>query len=185
MRGAFRYRLWTNASHECELAVMLESHRRLYNACLEQRKTAYQTEQRSVKYTEQSAWFKAEGTVNPFFARLNFSSAQATMRRLDRAFQAFFRRRAAGEKPGYPRFKGSHRFDSIEFPACRDGIRLSWKSIPRAQAKRAYADRKRPRCFLSAGMTVRLVAYRVIGIMSRLKSSSPEDWLGRSQRRQT
>jgi putative transposase len=46
------------------------------------------------------------------------------MRRLDKAFQAFFRRVKAGEKPGYPRFKGRDRFDSVEFPAYGDGIRL-------------------------------------------------------------
>jgi putative transposase len=125
VRRAFKYRLWTNANQERELGIMLETHRRLYNACLEQRKTAYETEKRSVKYTEQSAWFKAERTANSFFARLNFSSAQATMRRLDRTFQAFFRCCAAGEKPGYPRFKGRDRYDSIEFPAYRDGIRLN------------------------------------------------------------
>jgi putative transposase len=124
VRRAFRYRLWTNANQERELGIALETHRRLYNACLEQRKTAYESERRTVKYTEQSAWFKDERTVNAFFARLNFSSAQATMRRLDRAFQAFFRRRAAGGKSGYPRFKGKDRFDSIEFPAYRDGICL-------------------------------------------------------------
>ena len=111
MRRAFRYRLWTNANQDRELAIALETHRRLYNACLEQRKTAYEAEQRTVKYTEQSAWFKAERSVNPFFARLNFSSAQDTMRRLDKAFQAFFRRVKAGEKPGYPRFKGRDRYD--------------------------------------------------------------------------
>ncbi|MGH7170501.1 MAG: RNA-guided endonuclease InsQ/TnpB family protein [Gemmataceae bacterium] len=124
MRRAFRYRLWTNANQERELAIALESHRRLYNTCLEQRKAAYENEQCSVTYTEQSAWFKSQRAVNPYFAHLNFSSAQATMRRLDRAFQAFFRRGAAGEKPGYPRFKSKDRFDSIEFPAYRDGIRL-------------------------------------------------------------
>ena len=124
MRRAFRYRLWTNANQDRELAIALETHRRLYNACLEQRKTAYEAEQRTVKYTEQSAWFKAERSVNPFFARLNFSSAQDTMRRLDKAFQAFFRRVKAGEKPGYPRFKGRDRYDSFTFPAYGDGVRL-------------------------------------------------------------
>ena len=53
---------------------------------------------------------------NPWFAKLNFSSAQATMRRLDKAYAAFFRRLQAGEKPGYPRFKVAGRYDSIEFP---------------------------------------------------------------------
>ena len=125
MRRAYRYRLWTNANQERELGVMLETHRRLYNACLDQRKTAYETEHHSVKYTEQSARFKAERATNPYYARLNFSSAQATLRRLDRAFSNFFRRVKAKEKPGYPRFKARDRFHSIEFPAYRDGIRLT------------------------------------------------------------
>jgi hypothetical protein len=46
MRRAFHYRLWTNANQERELGIMLESHRRLYNACLQQRKMAYESEQR-------------------------------------------------------------------------------------------------------------------------------------------
>jgi putative transposase len=130
MRRAFRYRLWTNANQERELLAMLESHRRLYNQALDQRKTAWETEQRSVKYTEQSAWFKVQRVVNPFFARLNFSSAQATMRRLDKAFVNFFQRVQGGNgKPGYPRFKSRDRFDSFTFPAYRDGIRLNGKRL--------------------------------------------------------
>jgi putative transposase len=125
VRRSFKYRLWTNANQERELGVMLESQRRLYNACLEQRKTAYETAKKSVKYVEQSAWFKDQRETNPFFARLNFSSAQATMRRLDRAFANFFRRiKEGGEKPGYPRFKARDRYDSVEFPSHGDGVRL-------------------------------------------------------------
>lgn len=124
MLRTFKYRLWANRNQERELGIMLETHRRLYNACLEQRKTAYETEKRSIRYTEQSSWFKSERTVNEYYARLNFSSAQATMRRLDKAFQAFFRRVRAGDAPGYPRFKGKDRFESIEFPSHGDGIRF-------------------------------------------------------------
>ena len=35
MRRAFKYRLFTNANQERELAAALESHRRLYNFCVE------------------------------------------------------------------------------------------------------------------------------------------------------
>jgi putative transposase len=126
VRRAFKYRLWTNATQGRELAAALETHRRLYNACLEQRKTAWEAECRSVRYADQSAWFKAQRAVNPYFARLNFSSAQATMRRLDKAFSNFFRRVKEGAaKVGYPRFKGRDRFDSIEFPSYRDGCKLT------------------------------------------------------------
>ncbi len=123
MRRAFKFRLWTNANQERELETMLESHRRLYNACLDWRELAYQTLGASIRYADCSRWFKAQRETNPFYARLNFSSAQATMRRLDKSFANFFRRVKAGEKPGYPRFKGRDYFRAIEFPAYGDGIR--------------------------------------------------------------
>jgi putative transposase len=125
MRRAFRYRLWTNANQQRDLAAMLESHRRLWNAVLSLRQMTWDCYRETFSYGDSSRWFRAQRESNPFFARLNFSSAQATLRRLDRAFRNFFRRCAAGDKPGYPRFKGKDREGSIEFPAYRDGIRLT------------------------------------------------------------
>jgi len=37
--------------------------------------------------------------------------------RLDGAMQGFFRRVAAGEKPGFPRFKPRHQFFTLCYPA--------------------------------------------------------------------
>jgi putative transposase len=126
VKRAYRYRLWTNANQERELGIALESHRRLYNECLAQRRFHYDLLGIPVRYTQQSAWFKAQRAVNPYFARLNFSSAQATMRRLDKAFRNFFRRVQEGAaRPGYPRFKACDRFHSIVFPAHGDGVRLT------------------------------------------------------------
>ena len=125
MRRAFKYRIYPNRNQLRELEIALETHRRLYNDCLDERKARYEAEKVTVKYAAQSARFKAERATNPFYARLNFSSAQATMRRLDKGFVAFFRRVKAGEKPGYPRFRGRDRYDSIEYPAYGDGIRLT------------------------------------------------------------
>lgn len=124
MRKAFKFRLYPNRDQGRELGITLETHRRLWNACLSQRKAAYEEDKISLGYCHQSGWFTNQRIINPWFARLNFSSAQATMRRLDKAFQAFFRRLKAGERPGYPRFRTEGRFDSIEFPAYGDGIRL-------------------------------------------------------------
>src|SRR4051794_1164489 len=83
VRRSFKYRLRPGRNAERELFTMKETHRRLYNACLDQRKTAYEGCGMSVRYGDQSAWYKGQRRVNPFFARMNFSSAQATMRRLD------------------------------------------------------------------------------------------------------
>ena len=125
MRRAYVFRLYPNAKHERELGTMFETHRRLYNTCLDYRKLAHEMYGASVTAGDCSRWFKAQRAKNPFYARINFSSAQATMRRLDKAFQAFFRRVKAKQKPGYPRFKGRDSFDSIEFPAYGDGVRLA------------------------------------------------------------
>jgi putative transposase len=53
----------------------------------------------------------------------SFSSQQATLRRLNQAFDGFFRRVKTGQKAGYPRFKGEARFDSVQWPKDGDGAR--------------------------------------------------------------
>ena len=108
---------------------MLETHRRLYNLALRERRDVYQAEERSVSYGEQSGRLKETRKALPSFAATNFSSTQATLRRLDRAFNAFFRRVKSGEAPGYPRFKPEGRFRTIEFPSYGDGCKLkeNWR----------------------------------------------------------
>jgi putative transposase len=45
--------------------------------------------------------------------------------RIDLAFKAFFRRCKAGEEPGYPRFRGKGRYDSMTFPQYGKGCQLT------------------------------------------------------------
>lgn len=68
--------------------------------------------------------------------RWSAGSQQQTLRRLDKAFTAFFRRVRAGRRPGYPRFKGRGWFDTIEWPAQKNGAR--WDSIPHHTIIRVY-----------------------------------------------
>jgi len=62
--------------------------------------------------------------VNPWFGRINVSSAKATMQRLDRAFASFYRRVKNHQVPGYPRFKEREKFDSFSYPDPRKGARI-------------------------------------------------------------
>jgi putative transposase len=124
VRKAFKYRLYPTNEQERALADTLNTHRHLYNRALAERKTAWEERQESVSYGDQSAHLKDERTTNPYLAATNFSTCQATLRRLERAFQAFFRRLKSGEAPGYPRFKGQNRFDTVEFPAYGDGCKV-------------------------------------------------------------
>ncbi len=72
---------------------------------------------------DQSAQLTEIRAVRPDQAVWSFSSQQATLRRLNKAFGGFFRRVKAGQKAGYPRFKGAARFDSVEWPRDGDGAR--------------------------------------------------------------
>lgn len=124
MRKAFKFRLFPNRSQAAALDATLEQHRRLYNLALRERRDVYEAEERSVSYGEQSARFKQARKATPSLGILNFSAGQATLRRLDRSFKAFFRRVKSGEIPGYPRFKPEDRFRTVEFPSYGDGCRL-------------------------------------------------------------
>jgi len=45
--------------------------------------------------------------------------------RLKKAMDAFFRRLKVGETPGYPRFRGKGRYDSLTYPQWDNGVKLS------------------------------------------------------------
>lgn len=125
MHKTFEYRLYPTRVQAEAMAGMLRTHCRLYNAALEHRRTAYRMAKVSISYGQQSAELRAIRQEDPYVAQTNFSSCQATLRRLDRSFQAFFRRLKAGEKAGYPRFKPAHRFKTVEFPSVGDGCAFS------------------------------------------------------------
>ena len=78
---------------------MLHDHCTLYNAALQERRDAWRhVSKTTVEYGDQSAQLKDIRTLDADQARWSFSSQQATLRRLNRAFAAFFRRVRAGEK---------------------------------------------------------------------------------------
>src|ERR1700680_4994574 len=63
--------------------------------------------------------------VLPELAEFGLQAARGTLWRLDRAFAGFFRRVAAGQSPGYPRFQGRDRFVSVGYPEP-----VGWKLLP-------------------------------------------------------
>ncbi|MFF5110005.1 RNA-guided endonuclease InsQ/TnpB family protein [Streptosporangium sp. NPDC000509] len=129
MRRSLKFVLRPTAHQAAALTACLDDHRALYNAALEHRRTAYAKAGVSVRYGDQSAdlkYIRADDADGQ--GRWSFSSQQATLRRLDKAFTAFFARVKAGRTPGFPRFKGEGRFDTVEWP--RDGDGCRWDSQP-------------------------------------------------------
>ena len=130
MIRAYKFLMRPTVGQTIALGEMLRDHCSLYNGALQERRDAYRhVSKTSVTYGQQSAQLKEIRAFDPGRqGRWSFSSQQATLRRLDKAMQAFFRRVKAGETPGYPRFRGVSWFDTVEFPKNGDGCR--WDSTP-------------------------------------------------------
>jgi putative transposase len=124
---SYKYRLYPNTSQRQTLNRILETHRQVYNAALQERRDAWKRCGISIRYTDQANQLKEIRSFDADVAWCNFSSLQQTLRRLNKAFEAFFRRvRAAriggSQKPGYPRFKGRN-WKSVCY-VYGDGIKL-------------------------------------------------------------
>jgi putative transposase len=101
--------------------VILESwtvlHARLYNACLEQRIWAYRSSKKSLSYYDQQNELPALKTELPEYKPLGSHALQETVRRVDRAFMAFFKHvKKSKESAGFPRFKSAKRFSGFCYP---------------------------------------------------------------------
>lgn len=129
MRRSYKFLLRPTAKQVAALEACLEDTRQLYNAALEERREAWRMGRRRVTFYSQDAQLKEIRAADAErYGRWAYSCERAAIKRLDRAFQAFYRRVRAGEKPGYPRFKGRGWFDSIEWTAERGGA--IWDSVP-------------------------------------------------------
>jgi putative transposase len=87
----------------------------VYNAALDERKSASRMAGVSLSYEEQCAELPQCKEIRPDLAEVPSQVLQDVVKRVDLAFEAFFRRLEHGEKPGYPRFKSRFRYHSLTF----------------------------------------------------------------------
>lgn len=127
MRRSYKFRLSPTSGQAVRLQACLDDHRNLYNAALQERRDAYRMRKVSINYGGQSGQLKdIRNSDVAGQRRWSFSSQQATLRRLNKAFTAFFTRAKAGKRAGFPRFKGYGWFDTVEWPKNGDGCK--WDS---------------------------------------------------------
>src|SRR5713101_8957412 len=116
MHKNFQYRLYPTKKQVRILNQTLEECRWLYNHLLAERKNAYEQESKGLTCYGQINTFPILKEERPSLNTVHSQVLQNVAVRIDLAFKAFFRRCKAGEKPGYPRFKGRDRYDSFTFP---------------------------------------------------------------------
>ena len=115
-RRKVTFKLYPNATQAERLMGWIRLHCELYNAALEERIDAYRKAGKSISYYDQQNVLPEIKAARPEFVELGSHALQQTLRKLDLAFQAFFRRVKAGQTPGFPRFKASKRFSGFCYP---------------------------------------------------------------------
>ncbi|ANV85943.1 transposase (plasmid) [Picosynechococcus sp. PCC 7003] len=105
------YRIYPNKQQEQKLHYWRRLHCNLYNAAIANRKTQYQKFNHSVDYFEQQNSLPEFKRVWPEFKELGSHALQATLKRVDFAFNRFFK--GLG---GYPKFKAARRYGGWTYP---------------------------------------------------------------------
>jgi putative transposase len=121
----FQYRIYPTKKQEHLLNETLEECRWLYNHLLEQRKVAYEQEGKSLSCFEQQKTYGVLKQERPRLSTVHSQVLQNVAVRVDLAMKAFFRRvREHAEVPGFPRFKGKNRYDSLTYPQVPSGCEI-------------------------------------------------------------
>ena len=122
LKKTYKYRAYPKKKQAAAMQLVLNECRFLYNLCLEQRKLAYEELDMSVTKYDQLMFLPLLKDERPSLNIVHSQVLQDVVIRLDKSFEAFFRRCKDGEKPGFPRFRSASRYDSFTYP--QSGFRL-------------------------------------------------------------
>jgi len=123
-RKTYQEKLRPTPRQERQLELVLWRCRTLYNTALEQRISLWKQRGVSVTRWQQEAELKTLRADLPDYAAIHSHVLQDVLARLDKTYQAFFRRVANGEKPGFPRFHGRDRYHSFTYKEYGNGVHV-------------------------------------------------------------
>jgi putative transposase len=116
MIKAYKYRIYPTKSQRTKMERTLDLCRWTYNQTLAYQKNAWENEGKSVSKYETHDLLPDWKSDKPELSEVFSQTLQNVQERVDLALKAFFRRVKAGEKPGYPRFRGRGWYDSFTYP---------------------------------------------------------------------
>jgi putative transposase len=114
-RKTYHFRLYPTSGQIKVLQDWLGLCCDVYNAALDERRSAYRIAGISLSYAHQCAELPACKEVRPELGAVPAQVLQDAVKRVDRAYDDFFRRVEEGQKPGFPRFKSRFRYASLTF----------------------------------------------------------------------
>jgi putative transposase len=145
MRKSFKYRIYLTNGQRRILEQQLEECRWTYNEILAERKRAYEERGESLRLYDTITMLPVWKLTRPSLKLVHSQVLQNICVRVDLAFQAFFRRVSAGHpEPGFPRFKGFGRYDSITYPQYGNGVRLEGERLMLSKVGAVHVVLHRP-----------------------------------------
>lgn len=123
MRKAFKYKIYPSKNQVALLEHQLSEACRLYNAAIQERSEAWKVAKKSISWYEQKRQLTEVRQAGDT-GLINCGTGQQILKRVDLAFQAFFRRCKQGQSPGYPRFKSYRYFDSLPYQNWGNGCAM-------------------------------------------------------------
>src|ERR1700742_1009317 len=112
---AFKYRIYPSRAQVITLERTLGLCCELYNAALQERRDAWRINRKSVSCFDQINQLPEIKVVRPDLKEVYSQVLYDVLQRLDKGFDAFFRRIKNGEKPGFPRFRSRSRYNSFTY----------------------------------------------------------------------
>ena len=110
----YQLRAYTTKQGFQRLSQVLDMTRSLYNAGLENRIGAYKQAKKSISFYDQVQELTQLRKEEYAWKELSVQISRGTLRRLDRAYNSFFRRVRNKENPGFPRFKSYLGWNTLE-----------------------------------------------------------------------
>lgn len=175
---SYRYRIEPNKTQAIALTAMLGDFCELYNAALEHRINAYKRGV-SIKCNEQMVTLPEIRRDLPHHGRWSATAQQQVLRKLDKAYKAFFARVKRGQTPGFPRFRARDRYHAADFRVgdgmtIRKSGKLTFVGVPGEIRVRWHRDlpSKPKSCILSRNAGKWYIIFHVE--MAPAERASPE-----------
>lgn len=110
---AYKYRIYPTKAQIKKFEQTLDICCELYNAALQERREAWRLARKAVSYFDQTKELTELKKIRDDLKTVHSQALENVLKRLDWAFDGFFRRVTTGQRPGFPRFRSS--FDSVTF----------------------------------------------------------------------
>ena len=180
---AYKFRFYPTADQRQQLAVEFGNARFVWNRCLEQRSKAWEERKERNNYVslnkQVTEWKRGEF---PWLADSASCCLTQCLIDQDKAFDAFFRRVKAGQKPGYPKFKSRYDRQSVRYQLDQrqiertyqageflklpklGALQMRWSQVPAGVPKMATVSRTpEGRYFVSFACEVEIPALPLTG----------------------